>query len=125
MNVGEVIVYQRTFTNEEVLLFAELTQNKAPVHIVPDSRGRLMVHGLLTASLSIKIGADQNLIGQQVDMKFVSPVYTGDTITCLLTVERIEEVKKGTKMWCTWVCTNQLNETVLTGSASGVCLKLN
>lgn len=122
MQAGEVKYYQRTFTNEEVIQFGELTQNTALVHLETDSRGRLMVQGLLTASLHIKIGADLNLIGQQTDIKFVSPVYTGDTITCRLLVERIEEVRKGKKVWCSWICTNQNNETVLMGSAIGVCL---
>ncbi len=122
MKVGEIFSYQRSFTNEEVIQFGELTQNKAPVHVETDSRGRLMVHGLLTASLPIKIGADLNMIGQEVDLKFMFPVYTGDTITCQLLIEEIEPKKKGTKVWSSWICTNQDNETVLTGKASGIRL---
>lgn len=122
MKTGEVIRYQRTFTYEEVIQFGELTQNKAAVHVETDSRGRLMVQGSLTASLPIKICADLNIIGQETDLKFVSPVYTGDTINCRLLIEGIEEVRKGTKVWCSWTCTNQDNETVLTGNAIGICL---
>ena len=122
MKASEVIFYQRTFTNEEVIQFGELTQNKASVHVETDSRGRLMVQGSLTASLPIKICADLNIIGQETDLKFVAPVFTGDTITCRLLVEGVEVVRKGTRVWCSWICTNQDNETVLTGNSRGICL---
>ncbi|MCB8817853.1 hotdog family protein [Desulfosporosinus shakirovi] len=120
MKVGEVFKYRRKFTNLEVRIFGELTENTALVHLETDPLGRLMVQGLLTASLPIKIGTDLNLIGCQMEMKFVSPVYTEDTITCSSLIERIEEIRKGTKIWCSWKCTNQNNETVLIGSAIGI-----
>ncbi|WAA12895.1 hypothetical protein [Fervidibacillus halotolerans] len=53
MNIEEGMKFSwsRTFTKEDVLQFGELTGDQGDHHIHPDEKGRLMVQGLLTASI--------------------------------------------------------------------------
>jgi 3-hydroxybutyryl-CoA dehydratase len=59
MQVGDVISWRRTFTEEDIRLFASLSGDEGAHHLVADAQGRLMAHGLLTATLPTKIGGDQ------------------------------------------------------------------
>lgn len=89
---GDVITYERTFTNEDVLQFGEITRDQQDIHTEPDEEGRLVVQGLLTGSLMTKIGGDLNYIARTMTYEFERPVYTGETITCEWTVEsRVDE----------------------------------
>lgn len=54
-----------------------------------DEQGRLMVHGLLTASIGTKIGGDLNYIARNMNLDFLRPVFTGDTITCEATLSDV------------------------------------
>ncbi len=124
METGDTITRERTFTNEEIILFGELTHNTGTVHKEPDESGRLMVQGLLTASLITEIGGELNFLGNQMNFNFVRAVYAGDMITCKLRLDRIEESAKRTKAWASYECTNQNNETVLTGDGKGILISL-
>jgi len=122
LKAGEVLTGQRRFTHEEVILFGELSQNKGFVHIEPDASGRLMVQGLLTASLSTKIGGDLNCLAKEMTFIFIRPVYTGDTITCKFYIDCTDKAVKGTKVWFSYECSNQNDEKILTGSGKGIIL---
>lgn len=58
MQVGDVIRFERTFTNKEVKQFTAISGDEGVHHIQPDDEGRLMVQGLLTATLPTKIGGE-------------------------------------------------------------------
>jgi 3-hydroxybutyryl-CoA dehydratase len=90
MQVGDVIRWQRTFTEEDIRLFAKLSGDVGEHHLVPDEQGRLMAHGLLTATLPTKIGGDINLIASEMSFAFHRPVFAGDTITCEVTLTELE-----------------------------------
>lgn len=81
-----VFTWQRTFTEEEILQFAQLSGDKGRHQMERDEKGRLMVHGLFTASIGTKIGGDLNYIAREMNVEFIRPVFTGDTITCELTI---------------------------------------
>src|SRR3712207_8738612 len=66
MKVGDVVSWERTFTVEDVRRFAEYSGDEGVHHLEPDEKGRLMVHGLLTATLPTKVGGDINFIARQV-----------------------------------------------------------
>lgn len=70
MQVGDVISWQRTFTEEDINLFARLSGDEGEHHLVPDEKGRLMAHGLLTATLPTKIGGDINFYRTRDDVCF-------------------------------------------------------
>jgi hypothetical protein len=59
---GEVITYERTFTEEEIRAFAELSGDTGQQHVERDAEGRLMAQGLLTATLPTKIGGEVNCL---------------------------------------------------------------
>ena len=120
MQVGDVISWERTFTAEDIELFARLSGDEGEHHLVPDDKGRLMAHGLLTATLPTKIGGDINLIAREMTFAFHRPVFAGDTITCEVTLTEVEPAEKYFNLKSTWVCRNQDGKEVLTGGGSGV-----
>lgn len=120
MKVGEVISWQRTFTEDDIRLFARLSGDQGEHHLNPDDKGRLMAHGLLTASLPTKIGGDINLIAREMTFRFHRPVFAGDTITCEVTLTAVEPAEKYYNLTSTWVCRNQEGKDVLTGGGSGI-----
>lgn len=119
MRVGDVIAWERSFSEEEVRLFGRLSGDEGIHHIKPDQRGRLMVQGLLTATLPTKIGGDLNFIAREMVFEFIRPVFTGDTIRCEVTLTHMEEAGENTNLWARWVCRNQDGREVLTGRAQG------
>jgi len=120
LEVGQRATYQRTFTSEDVKAFADLSGDKGIHHIEPDSKGRIMVQGLLTATIPTKLGGDLNYIARRVVIDFVRPVFAGDTITCESTVERVESVEGRLNVSLSFLCRNQHGKEVLQGSTEGV-----
>src|SRR4051812_33262133 len=90
LEVGFTVTHARTFSASDVGAFAAVTGDHGQHHVEPNAAGQLMVHGLLTASLPTKIGGDLNYIAATMTFEFLRPVYTGDTITVVGTVARIE-----------------------------------
>lgn len=62
MKDGDVFSWERTFNEEDIRLFGRLSGDEGEHHVRPDRQGRLMVQGLLTATLPTKIGGDLNFI---------------------------------------------------------------
>lgn len=120
MQVGDVISWERTFTEEDIKLFARLSGDVGVHHLERDEQGRLMAHGLLTAALPTKIGGDINFIARELTFAFLRPVFAGDTITCDVTLTALEPGEKYLKLSCTWVCRNQNGKDVLNGRGHGV-----
>lgn len=82
MKAGDIFTWKKTFTNEDVLEFGRISGDQGRHHVEPDEKGRLMVQGLFTASIAIKIGGDLKYIAREINNEFVRPVFTGGTITC-------------------------------------------
>lgn len=120
MKVGDTLTWSRTFTEEEIQLFARLSGDEGEHHLVPDNQGRLMAHGLLTATLPTKIGGDLNFIARQITFEFLRPVFAGDTIDCEVTLVALEPEEQFTRLTSKWVCRNQHGKEVMTGGARGV-----
>ncbi|WP_411967437.1 MaoC/PaaZ C-terminal domain-containing protein [Haloferax sp. YSSS75] len=87
---GETIVRERTFTREEVQTFADLSRDEQPIHTDPDDEGRLVVHGLLTATLPTQIGGELEVLARSMEFDFLTPVYTGETIRCEVTMTAVD-----------------------------------
>jgi len=120
MKTGDTLTWTRTFTEEEIRLFARLSGDEGEHHLVPDEHGRLMAHGLLTATLPTKIGGDLNFIAREITFQFLRPVFAGDTIECEVTLVDLQPAEQLTKMYSKWVCRNQHGKEVMTGEARGV-----
>ncbi|USK36268.1 enoyl-CoA hydratase [Bacillus sp. F19] len=91
LNLGDIFTWERTFTAEETLQFAELPGDKGRHHLEHDEKGRLMVHGLMTASIGTKIGGDLNYIAREMTSEFIWPVFTGDAITCISILKKMRQ----------------------------------
>jgi 3-hydroxybutyryl-CoA dehydratase len=120
MKVGDVVAWERTFTDEDVRLFARFSGDEGEHHLRPDESGRLMVHGLLTATLPTKIGGDINFIARRLTFNFLRPVFGGDTVRCEVKIEELEDRGQYTHLKSSWVCRNQHGKEVMTGGAEGV-----
>jgi acyl dehydratase len=101
---GATYIHERTFTREDVRQFADVTGDTQAIHTEPDADGRVVVHGLLTGSLLTKIGGDLTVLASRMDFRFRRPVYTGDTVRCIWTNERVEERAEGVDVVADVVC---------------------
>ena len=120
---GEVRSYERTFTEEDIERFAELSGDSGRQHVERDAEGRLMAQGLLTATLPTKIGGEMNYIARTLDFEFLQPVYAGDTITCETEMTRVSEEEHRTLLASEFVCTNEDGTEVLRGESDGLIPK--
>ena len=90
MEVGETRTWIRSFQEDEVREFSRLSGDAGRHHVMPDEQGRLMVQGLLTATLPSKIGGDLDFLAREMTFHFERPVFTGDTIRCRVTIDRVD-----------------------------------
>lgn len=120
MKVGDVTSWARTFTAEDIQLFNKVSGDEGVHHVAPDEQGRLMVHGLLTATIPTKLGGDMNFIAREMLFQFLRPVFAGDTIRCDVTIVEHQPSDQYTNLRVEFVCRNQNGKDVMTGHAVGV-----
>jgi len=116
---GETHTFERRFTKEDVEQFAAVSGDTQPRHTEPDEDGRLMVHGLLTATLPTKIGGDLEVLAHTMEFEFRKPVYTGETISCTWTMERVEKQGDRYEITADVVC-ERGDDVVLTATVDGL-----
>jgi 3-hydroxybutyryl-CoA dehydratase len=123
LKVGDIISFERMFTKEDVEMFTKVSWDEGDHHIHPDEQGRLVIQGLLTATLPTKIGGENNVLARTMNFEFLRPVFTGDTILCKVQIEKLEPKDNNrTSIMATFQCTNQNEKQVLRGSFAGVIL---
>ena len=120
MKPGDTLSWKRTFTDEDIRVFARVSGDDGEHHHMPDEQGRLMAHGLLTASLPTKIGGDMNLIARELSFQFHRPVFSGDTIECIVTLLEATQADGYTDIDTEWRCTNQHGKEVMSGRGKGI-----
>jgi acyl dehydratase len=120
IEVGQTATYEKTFTVGDVQRFAELSGDMGIHHMQPDSAGRIMVQGLLTATVPTKLGGDLNYIARQMTIEFVRPVFVGDTIRCEAMVMNVETGRERIDVGIRFTCYNQHGKEVLLGTTQGV-----
>jgi 3-hydroxybutyryl-CoA dehydratase len=114
----------KTFSDEDVRSFAEISGDKNPVHLDDEYAAgtqfkKRLVHGMLTAGLISAVlgmelpGPGSIYLSQSIN--FRAPVYIGDTITATVTVLKIRESKNIVTLET--VCKNQDAVVVLEGEA--------
>ncbi len=86
---GETRTYTRTFTERDVEQFSDLSNDRGTHHEERDEKGRLVVHGLLTATLPTKVGGDLNVLARSMTFEFRRPVYTDEEIECVVTLDSV------------------------------------
>jgi 3-hydroxybutyryl-CoA dehydratase len=82
LSEGTVVTHERTFTPDEVRAFTTVSGDEGDHHVETDEEGRLLVQGLLTATLPTKVGGDLNVLASRMEFEFRRPVYTGEHIAC-------------------------------------------
>ena len=117
---GTTLSYERTFTREDVDRFAELSGDRGTHHRLGSGDGRLLVHGLLTASLPTKLGGDIDYIAADMHFDFVSAVYIGDTIRCELRIDEVIAGERKSRVRLSGVCTNQNGAEVMRFNSRGL-----
>ena len=122
LKVGDVIKFERTFTVEDVELFTKVSNDEGDHHVHPDEQGRLIIQGLLTATLPTKVGGDSNVLARTMNFEFLRPVFTGDLIICEVTVDKLEKQETRTAIITSFSCRNQHEKEIMKGSFTGVIL---
>ena len=96
LQVGDSFRTTRTFTDDEVTLFAKISRDYNPIHF--DARfaevkkfPAVICHGLLTASLVTEIGGQIGWLASFMNFRFKGPVYVGETITCNWVITVIDQ----------------------------------
>jgi len=120
VKVGDVTSWTRTFTAEDIQLFNQVSGDEGVHHVLPDEQGRLMVHGLLTATIPTKIGGDMNFIAREMMFQFHRPVFAGDKIQCEATIVELQPSDQYLNLRTEFVCRNQNGKEVMTGHAQGI-----
>jgi acyl dehydratase len=120
---GDTHRFERTFTPEEVRQFADLSGDEQARHLDPDDEGRLLVHGLLTATMPTKIGGELEVLGRSMAFDFHRPVYTGETLTCEMEIESVAERESRYDLTAAVTCENEASESVMTGTVEGLVWK--
>lgn len=96
LKVGNSFTASRTFLEQDVIDFADMTRDYNPVHFderfarEKNLRGRIC-HGLLVGGLVTEIGGQIGFFASKLDFRFKRPVYFGETITCTLTISAQNE----------------------------------
>jgi acyl dehydratase len=122
VELGSRTTWSRVFTVEDVRHFSEVSGDLGVHHVELDGQGRLMVQGLLTATLPTKLGGDLNYLAREMLFEFLRPVFTGDVIDCVSTATRVERQEGRTYAEFAISCTNQAGKEVLRASTKGVIL---
>jgi 3-hydroxybutyryl-CoA dehydratase len=123
LKIGDALTAQRTFTADDVIAFGRVSGDRGRHHLVLDAKGRLMVHGLHTATLATEIGGSIDFVAREMVFDFQRPVFAGDTVTCTCTVMSLTQEEGRRAIEVKIACVNQHGKDVLLGRTSGVVLE--
>ena len=126
LKLGSTGSITRVLSDEVVQHFAQLSGDTQPLHLNDDYAGqtrfgRRIAHGaLLVGMVSAVLGvemadSDFTVIFLGLDVRFVQPVFIGDTVTVNCEVTDVREDKPIVTL--ATVCKRGDNETVMTGNA--------
>ena len=119
-HIGQHVTFTKTFTEEDVRRFIEITGDVNPLHVDEEFArvtkfGGRVIHGMLTASiLSTMVGMllpGTGAIYRSQTIRFLLPVRVGDTVTAHFVVTAIEKHRLTIDSWIE----NQSGERVLEG----------
>jgi 3-hydroxybutyryl-CoA dehydratase len=131
LKVGESSTFAKTIAESDLMLFAGISGDFDPIHVNEEfakttAFGRRIAHGALVMSLcsttasemarrSLERGAKAVPVSLGYDkVRFVKPVFIGDTLTARYTVEAVDPEAGRTRSKIEVV--NQAGETCLAGT---------
>jgi len=124
LRLGQRATFSKTITEADIQGFADLTGDRNPLHLDAQfarrSRfGRPIAHGLLvagiiSAALGTRLpGAGAIYVSQS--LRFLKPVYPGDTVTATVEVTAWQEDRGVVTLRTT--CANQSGDVIIDGEA--------
>ncbi len=122
LKVGDSFTVVRTFSEQDMLKFSEITRDYNPVHFdhrfseVKNFKGRIC-HGLLVASMLTEIGGQIGWLASVMNFRFKKPVYFGETIECSM---RIVEIDEHNRARADVIYLNQDGTSVLEAELEGI-----
>lgn len=124
--VGETAELTKTISEDDVETFARISGDDQPLHLDDAYAGKtrfkrrvahgMLSAGLISAALGTKLAPNATVIYLNQTLRFVRPVYPGDTVTARIEVTAIDPEKRF--VTCSTDCTNQDGQSVLTGEAT-------
>ncbi len=127
--IGQSASFTKTITEEDVMKFAEVTGDYNPIHVNPEFAktqkfGKQIAHGalssgLISAVLGTKLFGPGIVYGGQT-VKFVKPVFFGDTLTAVATVKDKFTKKEGKLKFiiCDTIVKNENDKVVTSGEGT-------
>ena len=124
IHVGDVASFSKTISESDVYLFAGISGDVNPAHLNEEyARGTMfkkrIAHGVLSLGLVSAVLGNQvpgpGTIYLKQEVKFLAPVYFGDTITAQ--IEVVEKMEERNRIRVRTWCTNQDDTIVLDGEA--------
>jgi acyl dehydratase len=124
LQIGDTFTVEKEVTDELIRKFADVSGDYNPLHLDEEFAartrfGKRIAHGMLGASfISAVLGyklTENKIVYLSQSLKFVAPVFIGDTVTAKAVVKEIREDKPIVTIETT--CENQSGETVITGEA--------
>ena len=123
IKIGDKATFGKTITEADVFAFAGITGDFNPIHVNSEFAKKSMferrvAHGMLTASLVNQTLTNLGGLGtihMSQTVKFLAPVFIGDTVTVVSEVTGKND-EKG-RMTVKSVITNQEGKNVLEGEA--------
>lgn len=130
MEIGETASISKVISEADIVNFAGIIGDFNPLHVNPGYArttmfGQRIAHGMLTASfISTLVGCcipGINAVYLSQELKFVRPVFIGDTITA--TAEVIEKNDAKRRVVLKTDIVNQTGEIVISGKAVVMVMK--
>jgi len=130
VSLGEQVTFAKTVSESDVYTFAGITGDFSVNHVNEQYMkrtiyGKRIVHGVLligfistTSTMlierSVARGSDETAVSLGYDkIRFLKPVFLGDTVTVTYTVEKIDVAAR--RSWAKVEITNQHGEVVTVG----------
>ena len=129
-HVGQHVHFTKTFTDDDVRRFVEITGDTNPLHVDDDFAkktrfGRRVLHGMLTASiLSTMVGMllpGTGAIYRSQTLLFLRPVFVGETVTAHFVVRAIDRSRHRLDIDA-WI-ENEAGERVIEGKCEAGLLR--
>lgn len=128
--VGQRASFRKTFTDEDVRRFIEITGDTNPLHtddgFASRTRfGRRILHGMLTASLfSTMVGMllpGAGAIYRSQTIRFLRPVHVGETVTAHFVVRSVDRERHRLEIEA-WI-ENEAGQRVIEGACEAGLLR--
>jgi len=128
--IGQHASFTKTFTEEDVQRFIEITGDVNPLHVdeafaAATPFGRRVLHGMLTASIfSTMVGMllpGTGAIYRSQTIRFLLPVHIDETVTAHFVVRSVDRVKHRLEI-DTWI-ENEAGEHVIEGTCEAGLLR--